>query len=63
MKRVKQYLIQINHGALKGETAWAFRNGDEFVRGSCIGSTINYPIEEVTVLATRWYEDRKGGTA
>jgi hypothetical protein len=48
-----QYLIQINHGPLKGETAWAVRNGDTFVRGSCTGFTIVYPANEVTVLKTR----------
>lgn len=57
MKR-KQYLIQFKSGPLKGEMDWAFRSGDEFVRGSCTGFTISHRKEDVTVLDTRWYEDR-----
>ena len=58
MKRIKQYLIRIESGPLKGEMAWAFRSGDEFVRGSCTGFRISHRKEDVTVLDTRRYEDR-----
>lgn len=53
MKSETQYLIQINHGPLKGETAWAVRNGDTFVRGSCTGLRITHTADEVTVLKER----------
>ena len=58
MKRIKQYLIQIESGPLKGETAWAVRSGDKFIRGSRTGFIISHRKEDVTVLDTRWYEDR-----
>lgn len=58
MRRIKQYLIQIESGPLKGETAWAVRSGDKFIRGSRTGFIISHRKEDVTVLDTRWYEDR-----
>lgn len=63
MKRVKQYLIQIKSGPLKGETAWTARKGNKFVRGTCVrlaikNAEIEHAEDDVLVLGTRWYEDR-----
>ena len=48
-----QYLIRFETGALKGETDWAVLEGDDFVRGSCIGRLIHHHKDEVTVIDTR----------
>lgn len=50
---MKQYLIQFKSGPNRGETIWARRDGDEYVRHSCIGMLIRHTADEVTVLAVR----------
>lgn len=55
---MKQYLIRINRGHDNGETIWAERRNDKFVRGTCIrpairNAEIEYAEDDVTVLGTR----------